>query len=147
MRLPPTVHGPGDHGFVALLVEIAKAARASGHIEDGSNRWPAVHRLDAASLVRLAVDGAPAGSSVHALAEEGIPTREIAEAIGAGLDVPVVSVPTDRAAEHFGWLARFFGADIVASNTITRDLLGWQPTHPGLIEDLAEGSYFRTQGG
>jgi nucleoside-diphosphate-sugar epimerase len=147
VRFAPTVHGPGDHGFVALLVEIAKAARASGHIEDGSNRWPAVHRLDAASLVRLAVDGAPAGSSVHALAEEGIPTREIAEAIGAGLDVPVVSVPTDRAAEHFGWLARFFRADIVASNTITRDLLGWQPTHPGLIEDLAEGSYFRTQGG
>jgi nucleoside-diphosphate-sugar epimerase len=147
VRFAPTVHGRGDHGFVAILVAIARERGVSGYIEDGSNRWPAVHRLDAARLVQLAVDGAPAGSSVHALAEPGVPTRAIAEAIAAGLDVPAVSVPTDRAEEHFGWLARFFGADIPASNAITRERLGWEPTQPGLLEDLAEGHYFGTEAG
>ncbi len=147
VRFAPTVHGPGDHGFVAILVEIARASGVSGYIDDGSNRWPAVHRLDAACLVRLAVERARAGSSVHAAAEEGVPTRAIAEAIGAGLDVPVASIPADRADEHFGWLARFFGADVAASSTITRELLDWQPSHPGLIEDLAEGSYFSAASG
>jgi nucleoside-diphosphate-sugar epimerase len=147
VRFAPTVHGAGDHGFMATLVEIARAQGVSGYIDDGSNRWPAVHRLDAAGLVRRAVENAPAGSSLHAVAEEGVATRAIAEAIGAGLGVPVVSVPADEADEHFGWLARFFGSDTVASNTITRELLGWEPTHPTLLEDLAEDHYFRTDAG
>jgi nucleoside-diphosphate-sugar epimerase len=147
VRFAPTVHGAGDHGFTATLVAIARAKGISGYIADGSNRWPAVHRLDAGHLVRLAVENAPAGSALHAVAEEGVPTRAIAEAIGAGLDMPVVSVPADQAGEHFGWLARFFGTDARASNTFTRELLDWRPTHPGLLADLDEGHYFRTQGG
>ena len=103
-----------------------------------------MHRLDAGSLVRLAVENAPAGSVLHAVAEEGVPTRVIAEAIGRGLDVPVVSVPADHAVGHFSWLGAFFGADAPASNTVTRELLGWEPTHPKLIADLDEGHYFRT---
>jgi nucleoside-diphosphate-sugar epimerase len=142
VRFAPTVHGPGDHGFVATLVGIARDKGVAGYIADGANRWPAVHRLDAANLVRLAVDDAPAGSILHAVAEVAIPTRVIAEAIGRGLDLPVVSVPADQAAEHFSWLGQFFGADAPASNTVTRELLGWQPTHQGLIEDLDEGHYF-----
>ena len=102
-----------------------------------------MHRLDAGSLVRLAVENAPAGSVLHAVAEEGVPTRVIAEAIGRGLGVPVVSVPTDEAFDHFNWLGAFFGADAPASNTVTGELLGWAPTHPGLIADLDEGHYFR----
>jgi nucleoside-diphosphate-sugar epimerase len=142
VRFAPTVHGSGDHGFVATLVGIARDKGVSGYIDDGSNRWPAVHRLDAASLVRLAVDDAPAGSVLHAVAEEGVPTRTIAEAIGRHLDLPVVSIPAEQAGEHFDWLARFFALDCSASNELTRELLGWEPTHPGLIEDLDEGHYF-----
>jgi nucleoside-diphosphate-sugar epimerase len=142
VRFAPTVHGPGDHGFVAVLVGIAREKGVSGYIEDGANRWPAVHRLDAGRLVRLALETAPAGSVLHAVAEEGIPTREIAEAIGRGLGLPVESVPADRAAEHFSWLGRFFGADAPASNDLTRELMGWAPTHSGLIADLDSGSYF-----
>jgi nucleoside-diphosphate-sugar epimerase len=144
MRFSPTVHGTGDHGFVATLVGIAREKGVSGYIDDGANRWPAVHRFDAAHLVRLAVENAPAGSVLHAVAEEGVPTRVIAEAIGRGLDLPVVSVPAEQATEHFSWLGRFFGADAPASNTATRELLDWQPTHPGLIEDLDKGHYFQT---
>jgi nucleoside-diphosphate-sugar epimerase len=144
VRFAPTVHGEGDHGFMATLVAIARDKGVSGYIDDGANRWPAVHRLDAGSLVRLAVIGAPAGSVLHAVAEEGVPTRVIAEAIGRGLDVPVVSVPADQAFDHFNWLGAFFGADAPASNTVTRELLGWEPTHPKLIADLDEGHYFRT---
>ncbi len=142
VRFAPTVHGAGDHGFVATLVSIARDKGVSAYVEDGANRWPAVHRLDAATLVRLAVEGAPAGSVVHAVAEEGIPTRVIAEAIGRGLDLPVVSLPADQAAQHFGWLGMFFAADAPASNEVTRELMGWNPTHPGLIEDLDAGYYF-----
>lgn len=141
VRFAPTVHGPGDHGFVAVLVAIAREKGVSAYIEDGANRWPAVHRLDAGNLVRRVVDHAPAGSVLHAVAEEGVPTRVIAEAIGRGLDLPVVSIPAVRAADHFGWLGGFFGADAPASNTATRELLGWEPTHPGLIEDLDAGHY------
>ncbi|MGV8910234.1 MAG: 3-beta hydroxysteroid dehydrogenase, partial [Propionicimonas sp.] len=144
VRFAPTVHGAGDHGFTATLVAIARAQGVSGYIDDGNNRWPAVHRLDAGRLISLAVQNAPAGTSVHAVAEEGVPTRVIAEAIGAGLGVPVVSIPADQAGEHFGWLARFFGADASASNALTRELLGWEPTHPGLLQDLEQGHYFRT---
>jgi nucleoside-diphosphate-sugar epimerase len=145
VRFAPTVHGAGDHGFVAVLVGIARDKGVSAYIDDGANRWPAVHRLDASSLVGRAVDDAPAGSVLHATAEQGVPTRAIAEAIGRGLDLPVISVPAEQASEHFGWLGRFFGVDCPASNDLTRQLLGWEPTHPGLIEDLEEGHYFQAR--
>jgi nucleoside-diphosphate-sugar epimerase len=143
VRFAPTVHGTGDHGFMATLVDIARDKGVSGYIEDGANRWPAVHRFDAAHLVRLAVEGAAAGSVLHAVADTGVPTRVIAEAIGRGLNVPVVSVPSGRAVDHFSWLGGFFAADAPASNTLTRALLGWEPIHPGLIEDLDKGHYFQ----
>jgi nucleoside-diphosphate-sugar epimerase len=143
VRFAPTVHGPGDHGFVATLVGIAREKGVSGYVDDGRNRWPAVHRLDAANLVRRAVDDAPAGAALHAIAEEGVPTRTIAEAIGRGLDLPVVSIPADQASDHFGWIARFFGADARGSSSITRELLGWNPVHPELIADLDAGYYFK----
>jgi nucleoside-diphosphate-sugar epimerase len=143
VRFAPTVHGTGDHGFMAALVGIARDKRVSAYIGDGTNRWPAVHRLDAGNLVRLALDKAPAGSVLHATADEGVPTRVIAEAIGRGLGVPVASIPADEAEEHFSWLGSFFGVDAPASSTLTRELLGWEPIHPGLIEDLDKGHYFR----
>jgi nucleoside-diphosphate-sugar epimerase len=126
-----------------VLVAIARAKGVSGYVGDGSNRWPAVHRLDAATVVRLALDRAPAGSVVHAVAEEGVPTRSIAEVIGRALDVPVVSVPEEDAASHFGWLGAFFALDVSTSSARTRELLGWEPTHPGLLADLEAGHYFR----
>jgi nucleoside-diphosphate-sugar epimerase len=143
VRFAPTVHGDGDHGFVATLVGIARDKGVSGYIDDGSNRWPAVHRLDAATLVRLTLEKAVAGSSVHAVAEEGVPTKSIAEAIGEGLGIPVRSIPADEANGHFGWMAMFFGIDSTASNAITCETLGWQPNHPGLLADLGTDSYFR----
>jgi nucleoside-diphosphate-sugar epimerase len=143
VRFAPTVHGPGDHGFLAALVGIAREKGSSGYIGDGGNRWPAVHRLDAANLVRRAVDSAPVGAALHAVAEEGVPTRAIADAIGRGLDLPAVSIPADQADDHFGWMARFFGVDAPASSSATRQLLGWNPTHPGLIADLDAGYYFK----
>lgn len=143
LRFAPTVHGEGDHGFVAVLAGIARATGVSGYVGDGSARWPAVHRLDAARLVRLALEGAPAGSVVHAVGEEGVQTREIAEAIGRGLDVPAASVDPADASEHFGWIGRFFALDTPASSDLTRGLLGWEPTHPGLLEDIAAGYYTR----
>src|ERR1022692_4859977 len=142
MRLPPTNHGDGDHGFVATLVAIARDKGVSGYIGDGSNRWPAVHRLDSAHLFRLALENAPAGSTLHAVADEGVPIRDIAEVIGRHLDVPVVSIPAEQAAEHFTWLGGFIGLDAPASSALTRELLGWHPTQPGLIDDLDKGHYF-----
>jgi len=147
VRFAPTVHGDGDHGFIATLVGIARAKGTSGYVGDGANCWPAVHRLDAARLVRLTLEGAPAGTSVHAVAEPGIATRAIAEAIGSGLGVPVVSIPSDEAGDHFGWMSRFFAMDATASNTITRELLSWEPTHQGLLADLSEGHYFKDSAG
>jgi nucleoside-diphosphate-sugar epimerase len=141
VRLPPTVHGKGDHGFVATLVDIARDKGVSGYIGDGSNRWPAAHRLDAAQLFRLALEKAPAGSTLHGVADEGVPIRAIAEVIGRHLDLPVVAISPEDAAEHFGWLAGFLAADSPASSTLTRELLGWHPTHPGLIDDLDKGHY------
>lgn len=141
LRFAPTVHGPGDHGFTAVLARIAREKGVSGYVGDGANRWPAVHRLDAARLVALALEKAPPGTRVHAAAEEGIPGREIAEAIGRAVSVPVVSVAPEDADEHFGWLGRFFSLDIPASSTLTRELLGWTPAQPGLLEDLAAGHY------
>ncbi|MBI1376293.1 MAG: NAD-dependent epimerase/dehydratase family protein [Frankiales bacterium] len=141
VRFAPTVHGPGDRGFVAALVAAARERGVSAYVDDGANRWPAVHRLDAAELVRLAVEQAPPGSAVHATAEPGIPSREIAEAIGRNLGLPVVSVPRERATDHFGWIGMFFGADVPASSERTQALLGWRPTNPGLIADLDAGLY------
>jgi nucleoside-diphosphate-sugar epimerase len=144
VRLSPSVHGEGDHGFVATLVDIARNKGVSGYIGDGSNRWPAVHRLDAAHLFRLAVESAPAGSVLHGVADEGVPVRDIAEMIGRHLNLPVVSLAPEEAGEHFGWLAGFLAFDSPASSTLTRELLGWQPTQPGLIDDLEEGHYFHS---
>ncbi len=143
VRLPPTNHGDGDHGFIATLVGIAREKGVSGYVGDGANRWPAVHRLDSARLFRLALDQAPAGSTLHAVADEGVPIRDIAEVIGRHLNLPVVSISPEDAAEHFTWLAGFLAADSPASSTFTRELLGWHPTHPGLIADLDQGHYFR----
>jgi nucleoside-diphosphate-sugar epimerase len=144
LRLPPTVHGAGDHGFMARLVGIAREQGVSGYVGDGSNRWPAVHQRDAAVLFRLAVEKAPAGSVLHAIADEGVPARAIAEAIGRHLGLPVVSIPPEQADGHFGWLGRFFALDVPASSALTRELLGWRPAQPGLIEDLDQGHYFGT---
>jgi len=144
VRFAPTVHGPGDHGFIATLVAIARERGMSGYADDGTNRWPAIHRLDAAVLTRLALDGAAAGSAVHATAEPGVAARDIAAAIGRGLDLPVRSVAAEDAAQHFGWLGRFFAADVPASSEVTQRVLGWTPTHPGLLDDLDAGYYFAT---
>jgi nucleoside-diphosphate-sugar epimerase len=143
VRLAPTVHGEGDHGFVAVLIEIARTKGISGYIGDGSARWPGVHRLDAATLFRLAIEQAPAGSVLHGVADEGVPTRAIADIIGRHLDIPVVSIDPDQAEEHFGWLALFLALDSSTSSALTRKLLNWEPTHLGLIDDLDQGHYFR----
>ena len=143
VRLAPTVHGEGDNGFVATLVRIARDKGVSGYLGDGLNRWTAVHRLDAARLFRLALEKGPAGSTLHGVAEEGVAIRDIAEVIGRQLDLPVLAISHEDADEHFGWLAGFLAPDSPASSALTRELLGWQPTHPGLIEDLDEGHYFR----
>ncbi len=144
VRLPPTCHGDGDNGFMAAIVGIARAKGVSGYIGDGTNRWPAVHRLDAAHLFCLALEKAPAGSTLHAVDDEGVPIRAVAEVIGRHLDVPVVSIPGAEAGEHFAWLGGFIGLDSPASSALTRELMGWQPTHPGLIDDLDKGHYFHT---
>ncbi|WP_329181485.1 SDR family oxidoreductase [Streptomyces sp. NBC_01477] len=143
VRLAPSIHGDGDHGFMATLVAIARDKGVSGYIGDGSQRWPAAHRFDAAQLFALALEKAPAGSVLHGVADEGVPIRDIAEVIGRHLDVPVASVAPDDAADHFTWLAGFLGIDSPVSSALTRELLGWEPTHPGLIEDLDKGHYFQ----
>jgi nucleoside-diphosphate-sugar epimerase len=142
IRLAPTVHGDGDHGFLATLVRLARDTGVSGYIGTGTNHWPAVHRSDVARLFRLALESAAPGTVLHAAAEEGVAMREIATAIGAGLDVPVASIAPDAAAEQFGWFAPFLMIDVTASSTLTRELLGWRPTGPRLIEDLQQGHYF-----
>ena len=142
MRLPPTNHGDGDHGFVATLVAIARDKGISGYIGAGSNRWPAVHRLDSARLFRLAVEQAPAGSTLHAVADQGVPIRDIAEVIGRHLNLPVVSIAPEDAGEHFTWLAHFLASDSPASSVLTQEFLDWHPVQPGLIDDLDEGHYF-----
>jgi nucleoside-diphosphate-sugar epimerase len=141
LRLPPTVHGEGEHGFVATLIGTARDKGVSGYIGDGSNRWPAVHCLDAARLFRLALENAPAGSTLHGVADEGVPVREIAEVIGRHLEVPVVAISPEDAGGHFSWLAGFLGLDSPASSALTRELLEWEPAHPALIDDL-EKNYF-----
>jgi nucleoside-diphosphate-sugar epimerase len=143
VRLPPTVHSALDrHGFVPMLIATARATGVSGHLGDGANRWPAVHTLDAARVYRLALEQAPAGSRLHAVGDEGVPFRQIAEAIGRHLDVPVAAIPSDQAEAHFGFLAAVVPLDNPTSGERTRRLLGWQPAHPGLLADLGLGHYF-----
>jgi nucleoside-diphosphate-sugar epimerase len=143
LRLPPTVHGDGDHGFMATLVAIARQRGVAGYVGDGANRWPAVHRSDAARLARLAVEAAPAGTVLHAVAEEGVPFREIAGAMSRRLGVPTASVAPADATEHFSFLGHFVGMDSPATAAVTRELLTWEPTGPGLLEDLEDEHYYR----
>jgi nucleoside-diphosphate-sugar epimerase len=141
LRLPPSVHGKGDHGFVPALIGIAREKGVSAYVGDGLNRWPAVHRLDAASLYRLVLAKGSAGASYHGVGDEGVPFRDIAAVIGRHLNVPVVSKSPEEAANHFGWLAHFVGVDCPASCAQTQERLGWRPVQPGLIPDL-DAHYF-----
>ena len=141
VRFAPTVHGARDHGFIAVIAGIARERGVSGYPGDGTKRWAAVHRSDAARLVAAGLEKAPAGARLHAVAEEGITTREIAEAIGHAFDLPVTSIAPDDVADHFGWVGRYFAMDLAATSTATRQLLGWTPTGPTLIEDIDTGGY------
>jgi len=142
VRLPPSVHGSGDRGFVPGLIEIARQKKVSGYVNEGLNRWPTVHRSDAAVLYWLALEGAPARARLHAVAEDGVALRDLATAIGRRLKLPVVSVPSSQAGDHFGWLVNFGAMDNPTSSSRTRKLLGWHPAQRELIEDLEQGSYF-----
>lgn len=141
LRFAPTVHGAGDHGFVATIAAVAREKGVSGYPGDGSNRWAAVHLSDAGRLVALGLAKAPAGARLHAVAEEGIPARDIAEAIGRALELPVTSIAPDDVRDHFGWIGTFFAMDLVATSVATRELLGWAPAGPTLIQDLDAGGY------
>jgi nucleoside-diphosphate-sugar epimerase len=142
VRLPPLVHSDLDHhGFGPTLIGIARDTGVSGYPGDGSNRWPAVHTRDAATLYRLAIESAPAGTRLHAVADAGVPLREIAEAIGRKLDLPTASIAAEEMA-HFTFLAPFISRDNPTSSERTRDLLGWEPRHPGLLEDLRDSHYY-----
>lgn len=141
LRFAPTVHGIGDHGFIALIAAAARRTGVAAYVGDGTGAWSAVHRSDAARLVRLGVEHAPAGARLHAVAEEGVPTRAIAEALGRALDLPVASVPPEEAVAHFGFVGAFFGMDLRASSAATRELLGWSPAGPTLLEDIEAGGY------
>lgn len=148
LRLAPTVHGPRDHGFIPMLIAAARATGISAYVGDGANRWPAVHRLDAADLYRLALENAASGQVLHAVAENAIPFRSIAQKIGDTLGLPVRSVSDEDAGEHFGnpFMARVFGTDAPASSQHTRQLLGWTPNHRTLLDDLAHGDYLTAAG-
>lgn len=144
VRLPPTVHSDLDlHGFVPTLIGFARDRGVAGFVGDGANRWPAVHTRDAARVYRLALESGPAGTRYHAVSDEGVAFRDIAEAIGRNLGVPTASIPADEIDEQFGFLARFVGADNPTASAFTRSTLGWEPSHPLLIEDLDQGHYFR----
>ena len=141
LRFSPTVHGMHDHGFIARIAQIAREKGVSGYPGEGTNHWAAVHRSDAARLIALALAKAPAGSRVHAVGEEAVSSRAVAEAIGAALRLPVTSIAPDDVAEHFGWIGAFFGMEMSATSVVTRELLGWAPTGPTLLEDIAAGAY------
>jgi len=144
VRLPTSVHGDGDHAFVPLLIATAREKGVAAYVGEGLNRWPAVHRLDAAPLFRLALEKGCAGARYHGVAEEGVPFREIAEVIGRGLNMPVVGKSPEQAASHFGWFAHFAALNVPASSRQTRESLGCQPRQTGLIADLERGRYFET---
>jgi nucleoside-diphosphate-sugar epimerase len=141
LRFAPTVHGEGDHGFTQTISRVAAEKGVSGYVGDGSNRWPAVNRADAATMVALALAHAPAGSRMHGVGEEGITALEIATAIGEARGIPTASIPPDEAMAHFGWIGMFFGMDVPTSSTKTQKLLGWTPTNQGLIADIKAGYY------
>jgi nucleoside-diphosphate-sugar epimerase len=143
LRLPPTVHGDGDNGFIASIVGFARERGTAAYVGDGANRWPAVHRSDAARLARLAVESAPAGSVLHAVGDEGVTFRDIAEAMGGHLGIPTTSLTPAEAPEHFGFLSHFVALDSPATAAATRELLGWEPTGPSLLEDLGQDHYYR----
>jgi nucleoside-diphosphate-sugar epimerase len=144
IRLPPTVHSELDlHGFIPTLIASARAKGSAAYIGDGENRWPSGHTLDAAALYRLAIEQAPAGSRLHAVGDEGVPVRVMAESIGRHLDLPVASVTPEDAGEYVGFLAPFLGLDNPTASVKTQQVLGWQPAHPGLLADLDAGFYFR----
>jgi len=144
VRPGASVHGEGDHGFVPFLISLARTKGVSAYIGDGANRWPAVHRFDAAHLYRLALEDGAAGSVFHAIGDEGVPTRDIAEIIGRHLSLPVASILSEQVGEHFDWMAAFWALDAPASSTLTQARLGWAPTHVGLVADLEQGHYFHT---
>lgn len=143
VRLPPTTHGAGDHGFVPMIINMDKEKGEAAYINEGNNHWPAAHRFDAAKIYRLIVEQKPAQRVYHAVAEQGIPFKDIAAAIGEGLNLPVVSKTGDAIAEHFTWFSHFASMDCLASSELTKQTLGWEPTEINLLDDLHQGGYFR----
>jgi len=142
VRLSPSVHGDGDHGFVPQLFDIAKKKGVAAYVADGLNRWPAIHRLDAALLFRLALEQGVAGATYHGVADEGVPFRDIAAVISRQLHIPLVSIPIEEAVKHFGWLGYFVPVDNPSSSALTQQRLGWHPTQPSLITDIDRARYF-----
>ena len=141
VRLAPSVHGRGDHGFIPTLIGIARQKGVAAYVGDGANRWPGVGRADAARVFRLALERGEGGRAWHAVGEEGVPMKAIQTLIGERLGLPVVSKTPEEASEHFGWMGMFVGMDLPTSSRITQDLLGWTPTAPGLLEDMADAGY------
>ena len=141
VRFAPTVHGVRDHGFIASIAAAARARGVSGYPGEGTNRWAAVHRADAARVVLLGLERAPSGTRLHAVAEEGISSRDIAEAIGRATGLPTVSIPSEEVVEHFGFIGAFFAIEMAATSAATRELLGWEPTGPSLVADIEAGAY------